>query len=71
MARKNVNRASGNDSVDIQVGRVAESRTSKDKSKDKPTPGESGEMRNTNVTRGNARVGVQADTVSGPIVIRF
>lgn len=69
MPRKNVNRASGNDTVDVQVGRVV-SQSSKDDSKDKPQA-ESGEMRNTNVTKGNARVGFQADTVSGPIVIRF
>ncbi|GAB7049513.1 hypothetical protein [Catenuloplanes indicus] len=67
MARKNTrNVASGNDSIGVQVGRVVDSPASKDEK-----PGESGGMRNTNVSKGNARVGVQADTVTGPIVIRF
>jgi hypothetical protein len=65
------NRASGNDRIDIQAGQIhgrtdSGSKAPKDTTKDEDKPG-----RATNIVSGNARVGFQADTVTGPIRIQF
>jgi hypothetical protein len=67
-SKRNV--ASGTDRVAVQVGQVHGRRdagkTSKDTAKVDPTPG-----RSENVRSGNARVGRQADVISGDLHIRF
>ncbi|WP_320069561.1 hypothetical protein [Micromonospora sp. RTGN7] len=64
------NRASGNDRIDVQAGQIhgrsESSKPAKDTTKDDDKPG-----RSTNTVTGNARVGIQADTVTGPIRIQF
>ncbi|MEH1017863.1 hypothetical protein V6U90_32975 [Micromonospora sp. CPCC 206060] len=65
MAR--TNRASGNDRVAIQVGEVKPASSSpKDTTTAEDKPSHAG-----NTCTGNARVGIQADTVTGPIHITF
>ncbi|MEW2379301.1 hypothetical protein AB0883_24820 [Micromonospora sp. NPDC047812] len=65
MGKRNV--ASGNDRVAVQAGEVTSRRDTSKTPKDTDTK----PARTENTVTGNARVGIQADTVTGPIRIRF
>ncbi|MEU4371826.1 hypothetical protein [Micromonospora chersina] len=63
------NRASGNDRIAVQAGQITGRRDTSKPAKD--TPADDKPSRVENTVTGNARVGIQADTVTGPIHIRF
>ncbi|WP_012182119.1 hypothetical protein [Salinispora arenicola] len=60
------NRASGNDRVAVQAGQITGRRDTSKSAKSDDKPG-----RVENICTGNARVGKQADTVTGGLTIRF
>lgn len=60
------NVASGDDRVDLQVGKVGGKRP-QDDGKDTAK----GRGKTTNICTGNARVGVQTDVVNGDLTIRW
>lgn len=64
------NRASGNDRIAIQAGQIHGRRDTSKPAKDTPAKDDK-PCRSENTVSGNARVGIQADTVTGPIHIRF
>jgi hypothetical protein len=65
MARKNI--ASGNDRVAVQAGRVTDGKPQKKSGKS--TDEEPGSV--TNVCTGDARVGVQAHTITGGLTVSW
>ncbi|MEV6368746.1 hypothetical protein AB0L86_17850 [Micromonospora musae] len=65
-----INRASGNDHIAVQVGQIHGRSDTRKASKDTPTP-DTTPGRTENIRAGNARVGRQADAVTGDLHIGF
>lgn len=62
------NHASDGDQVAVQIGRAG-GRRRRDEHQADDTAGRT--VTNTNIATGNAKVGVQADTVEGVLIINF